>query len=51
MEYSASRERALRVLLVEHEPTDVELCTAALRSAPRVLSAELIGWIAQVGDR
>ncbi len=42
MEYSASHERALRVLLVEHEPTDVELCTAALRSAGYALQIDVV---------
>jgi two-component system cell cycle sensor histidine kinase/response regulator CckA len=42
VEYSASHERALRVLLVEHEPTDVELCTAALRGAGYALQIDVV---------
>jgi two-component system cell cycle sensor histidine kinase/response regulator CckA len=33
MTHSPSPEKPLRVLLVEHEPTDIELCTKALRDA------------------
>src|SRR5579862_7535518 len=42
MEHSASHERALRVLLVEHEPTDVELCVAALRGAGYFLHVDVV---------
>jgi two-component system cell cycle sensor histidine kinase/response regulator CckA len=42
VEHSASHERALRVLLVEHEPVDVELCTAALRSAGYALQIDVV---------
>ena len=42
MEHTAPHERALRVLLVEHEPTDVELCIAALRSAGYALQIDVV---------
>ena len=42
MEHSGSHKRPLRVLLVEHEPTDVELCAAALRGAGYLLQMDVV---------
>jgi PAS domain S-box-containing protein len=42
MAHSPSAEKALRVLLVEHEPTDVELCTKALRDAGYSLHIDVV---------
>jgi len=42
MTHSPSLEKPLRVLLVEHEPTDVELCTKALRAAGYSLQIDVV---------
>jgi two-component system cell cycle sensor histidine kinase/response regulator CckA len=42
MELSGPDERALRVLVVEHEPTDIELCVAALRGAGYLLHVDVV---------
>jgi PAS domain S-box-containing protein len=41
MTHSPSPEKPLRVLLVEHEPTDIELCTKALRDAGYSLQLDI----------
>jgi len=42
MEHSGSHERALRALLIEHEPTDVELCVNALSGAGYSLQIDVV---------
>jgi two-component system cell cycle sensor histidine kinase/response regulator CckA len=42
MEHPGSHERALRVLMVEHEPTDIELCIGALRGAGYLLHVDVV---------
>jgi PAS domain S-box-containing protein len=42
MKHSPSLEKPLRVLLVEHEPTDVELCTKALRDAGYSMQLDVV---------
>lgn len=42
MKHSRSQERSLRVLLVEHEPSDIELCATALRVAGYLLHMDVV---------
>jgi two-component system cell cycle sensor histidine kinase/response regulator CckA len=42
MEHSGSQERSLRVLLVEQEAADVQLCISALRGAGYVLHVDVV---------
>jgi two-component system, cell cycle sensor histidine kinase and response regulator CckA len=42
MEHSGEHERELRVLLVEHEPSDVELCVNALSGAGYSLKIDVV---------
>jgi CheY-like chemotaxis protein len=44
MEHSRSHDRSLRVLLVEHEPTNVELCLTALRGAGYFLHMDVVAF-------
>jgi two-component system cell cycle sensor histidine kinase/response regulator CckA len=41
-DHSAKRERLLRVLLIEHDPDDAELCISALRAADASTQIDLV---------